>query len=263
MAVKITISTLKGGDGKTTLTILLGNNLAARGCKVLVVDLDPNNSTTMYYSSSIEDIENICIEKNIFLALTRKDARSNIIGTRKVNVDLIPSSLDLSSIRTIDTKTLSKVISQIEDDYDYVIIDTAPTYDNHTISALYAADLIFTPVAPIKFTLSTTAYLRTKLFDELEDKIGCWYLIYNKWEYSHENFPTSRQSQLSPVFQSNFTNFLPIKIPRTPSMDSYTISDEPLSMKSKAIGNRRLANVINELVDMIDTEHKTQDVEKF
>ncbi|MBO4704825.1 MAG: AAA family ATPase [Spirochaetaceae bacterium] len=263
MATKITVSTLKGGDGKTTLTILMGNNLAARGCKVLVVDLDPNNSTSMYYSSGIENIENICIEKNIFLALTRKDARSNIIATRKENVDLIPSSLDLSSIRTIDTKTLSKVISQVDGEYDYVIIDTAPTYDNHTISALYTADLIFTPVAPIKFTLSTTAYLRTKLYDELEEKVPNWYLIYNKWEYAHENFPTARQSQLAPVFESNFDNFLPVKIPRTPTMDAYTISDDPLSINSRAIGNKRLAKVINELVDMIDTEHKTQAVEKF
>ena len=180
MAIKITISTLKGGDGKTTLTILLSNNLAARGCKILVVDLDPNNSTTMYYTTGIDDIENICIEKNIFLALTRKDAASNVIGSRKENIDIIPSSLDLSSIRTIDTKTLSKVLSQVDGRYDYIIIDTAPTYDNHTISALYAADLIFTPVAPIKFTLSTTSYLRTKLYDELEEKVPSWYLIYNK-----------------------------------------------------------------------------------
>ena len=263
MAIKITISTLKGGDGKTTLTILLSNNLAARGCKILVVDLDPNNSTTMYYTSGIDDIENICIEKNIFSALTRKDAASNVIGSRKENIDIIPSSLDLSSIRTIDPKTLSKVLSQVDGRYDYIIIDTAPTYDNHTISALYAADLIFTPVAPIKFTLSTTSYLRTKLYDELEEKVPSWYLIYNKWEYAHENFPTARQSQLAPVFQRNFDNFLPVKIPRTPTMDAYTISDDPLSINSRAIGNKRLANVINELVDMIDTEHKTQPVEKF
>ena len=263
MSLKITVSTLKGGSGKTTLSILIANNLAARGCKVLLIDLDPNNSSTLYYLSGIAGVEEICVEKNIFNALTKKDAASNIVRTKKDGVDLIPSSLELSSIRTIDTKTLSKVLSQVDEKYEYIIIDTAPTYDNHTISAIYTADIIFTPVETIKFCLTTTAFLQTKLYDENEEKIGSWYLIYNKWETSLEKFPTSRQSQISRVFESKFDNFLTIKIPKTPLIDNYINSDDLLSVKSRAIGNKRMAEAINSLVDMIDMEHKTTSVEEF
>lgn len=261
--IKITISTLKGGSGKTTLSILIANNLAARGQKVLVIDLDPNNSSSLYYLSGIKGIEDVIVEKNIFAALTKRDAAANIVATKKDRVDIIPSSLELSSIRTIDTKTLSKVLAQVDNDYDYIIIDTAPTYDNHTISALYAADLIFTPVETIKFCLTTTAFMQAKLYDELQEKINSWYLIYNKWDISYEKFENSRQSQFSRMFESSFENFLTVKIPKTPLIDNYINSDEPLSVKSRAIGNKRMATAINTLIDLIDVNHTTTSVEEF
>ena len=52
----ITYSSMKGGVGKTTDSILTATNLAARGFKVLYFDLDPNNSGTMYFTAGIENI---------------------------------------------------------------------------------------------------------------------------------------------------------------------------------------------------------------
>ena len=55
----ITVSSIKGGVGKSSVVILLANNLASRGHKVLVIDMDLNNSATLYYTAGLKDAETI------------------------------------------------------------------------------------------------------------------------------------------------------------------------------------------------------------
>lgn len=247
----IAFVSLKGGVGKTTSMILTANNLAARGNRVLVVDSDPNNSTTMYYLSGVENSANICQVKNIFEALTHRDASNYITPTRKSNIDIIPSSLYLSDIRTIDTKVLKTTLKKIENNYDYILIDTAPTYDNHTIAALYAADLIFTPIEFTSFNETTTAFLQSKLYEELPEQVNKWYVLYAHWQDRLSEFASSLQSQFANKFEHDYDNILTIKIPETKYVDKYTQADEKVSLNSRIIGAKRLAESYNALVNMI------------
>lgn len=64
----VPFSSLEGGVGKLTCAILCATNLAARGHKVLVLDLDRNNSATMFFTAGIENIENEIASKNMFEA---------------------------------------------------------------------------------------------------------------------------------------------------------------------------------------------------
>lgn len=247
--VKIVICSQKGGVGKTTDCVMLANCLAARGLKGLFIDLDPNNSATMSYTSGISaDWE----RQNVFEMLTHRNISENVVETRIKRIDIIPSSLGLNDIRTIDTKVLKKTIEKDELDYDFIIIDTAPHYDNITINALTAADIIFTPIQLQMYNLTTSEYLQAKLYDELPEQVSKWYQIYSFWRDSMANFSTSVQSQISSIFEQRFENILKdIRIPETPIAGRYLQTDMKLSSSGRYVGEKRLYESFNKLADMI------------
>ena len=83
----ITVSSIKGGVGKSSVVLLLANNLAARGRKVLVIDTDLNNTVTVYYTMGIGRIGEICERQNVSLAFSRgKIDEKNIVQSRRGNV---------------------------------------------------------------------------------------------------------------------------------------------------------------------------------
>ncbi len=260
----ITLSSLKGGVGKSTFLIFLGNCLAARGKKVLVVDLDPNNSTTMYYTLGLDNIEEVCLEKNIFSALNNRQAENYIINTNKENISIIPSSIRLPDIRTIDPKALSKTLSTVKDNFDFILIDTAPTYDNHTMSAIHSADIIFTPLELTTFNMTTSRYLREKIMDELEDKYQCWYLVYGHWQSQFETLPNSKQMQFAKLFESMFENILEgVHIPHTTYVDNYTQVGEKVAINSKkSEGAKKLAVSYNQLANLLEG-YEIDDTSKY
>ena len=55
----ITVSSIKGGVGKSSLVLLLSNNLAARGKRVLVIDMDLNNTASLFYTLGLENIREV------------------------------------------------------------------------------------------------------------------------------------------------------------------------------------------------------------
>lgn len=249
----ITLSSLKGGVGKSSLAMLIANNLAARGFKVLFWDQDTNNSSTGYYTKNIPGIKETVISKNVYEALFSKSVEGNIIPTRIENVDIVPSSLDLAKIRTLGFNTLKQTL-QTANNYDYIIIDTAPTYDNLLINALTVSDLILTPLDFDEYNITTTHSLKGYMFDDLPEKIENknWYLVYTFWKAKLANFETSLQSQLVNIFEHEFDNIISdIHIPDSSAMDKYILTDEKLKTTSSITGNKRLADEINKLVSMI------------
>lgn len=168
---------MKGGTGKTTESIMLANCFAARGKKGCFIDLDTNNSGTMYYMSGIAD----SFEKqNAFEMFVHRNVMDNLIETRIKNISIVPSSLSLNDVR-IEGGALKKALTKDNLDFDFIIIDTAPAYTDVTINALAAADIIFTPIQPQVFNLTTSEYLRTKLVEEFPEQVPKWYLIYSFW----------------------------------------------------------------------------------
>lgn len=247
----ITFCSVKGGVGKTTDAILVATNLAARNYKVLFFDLDPNNSGTMFFTIGIENIEKIVHVKNVFEALSHNSITDNTISSRIKNIDIIPSHLNIFKLRGIGYYELQKTLKLINDEYDYVVIDTAPTYDNIVINALIASDYIFTPLDFDSFNISTSSFLQSRLIDECPGQIDKWYLLYSHWQEKYVNFETSQQTQFVRLNESLFNNVLPIYIPETPAAKNYTQTDTKISMNSSMIGARRLASEVNKLVNMI------------
>ena len=252
----ITFSSMKGGVGKSTDAVLLANNLAARGFKVLFFDMDTNNSSTIYYCMGIADE---FPTQNVAEALAHRTTEGYTVHSRIPNIDIVPSSLRLFDIRSIDYHVLKKSLPK--DKYDYIIIDTAPTYDNLVMNALYAADYIFTPVQLDFFNLTTSRFLRSHLYDELNEQVSKWYIYYTFWQENLAVFPESIQSQFATLFESEFDNILDIQIPNTPATRKYTQTDEKVSIHSRMLGSQRLAVAFNKLANLITQSEN--DVEKF
>ncbi|MBM7022675.1 ParA family protein [Treponema sp. Marseille-Q4523] len=257
----IVYASAKGGVGKTTGSILTATNLAARGYKVGYFDLDPNNSGTMFFTTGIEGIEEIIESHNVFEALSHNNIMDYVIATRIENIDIVPSHLNIFKLRGIGYNELQKTLKSRDLPYDYIVVDTAPTYDNIVINALNAADIILTPLEFSSFNFTTTKFLQRQLYDDCPQQVNKWYLLYSHWQEKLAPFEFSQQSQFVKVFESEFQNILDIHIPHTSAANNYTQTDTKISINSPIVGSKRLAIEMNKLVNMITG--KENNVEKF
>lgn len=234
MPTFISFPSLKGGVGKSATAILVANYLAAARYKVLVIDLDMNNSLTFYYLME----ENALNTQNKNIAKAMYDdgkIDDNIIQTKKTNIFIIPSSLNLADLRAIDTNRLKKKIKESSriPEFDFVLFDNPPTYDNIVISSMKASDLIITPVNFDQFNFNTTKFLEYKILEEIPEKISSWYLLFNGFNEQASRFPQSIQSQITTLFRNNFSNIIDINIPKSGYIRKYIDAGVSISRDNK------------------------------
>ncbi len=151
----IAIANQKGGVGKTTTTVNLAASLGVLEKKVLLIDADPQANATSGLGIDVESVE---LGTYQVLEHTRS-ARETIIKTSSPNVDLIPSHIDLVAIEIelVDKDDreymMKKAIVDLKEDYDYILIDCAPSLGLLTLNALTAADSVIIPIQCEYFAL--------------------------------------------------------------------------------------------------------------
>ena len=150
----LTTSSLKGGVGKTTLSIFLAQALRSMGQSVLSIDLDHNNNLTDYWlregdASKIED-------RNIRHVLTGKQRLEDAIW-RLVDMDIIPATPSLATIGIELANNPMRILALRAGlrklDYDYILIDTPPALTIELTAGLYAADVVLVPVSASRWTV--------------------------------------------------------------------------------------------------------------
>ena len=207
----ISFSSIKGGTGKSSLCILTANYAASAGYRVLVADLDLQNSLSSYYLDSPDPAE----QHNIAVALHSERLAKNIIPTTCRGVDLLASSLDLVKLRAIGEHTLRRILATSSLPYDFLFIDTAPTFDNLVLNAYHAADLILTPVSFSQFDLKSARFLHSMIYRET-DKIHAWHLLFNFYKQSRSDNPDTLRNQYETLFRDTFGDtILPNTIPES------------------------------------------------
>lgn len=184
-AYTIFVGNLKGGVSKTVSTVSLAHalrthpHLLLEDLRILVVDLDPQSSATMFlnHKRSVGLVEATSAQA-MLQNIGREELLNDFVVPSIVpGVDVIPASIDDAFIASkwdeLCTEYLSgqnvhavlkqNVIEKLKHDYDFIFIDSGPHLDAFLKNAIAAADLLLTPVPPAQVDFHSTLKYLTRL----------------------------------------------------------------------------------------------------
>ncbi len=163
------VANQKGGVGKTTTAVTLAGFLAKRGYRTLLLDLDPHGSLTSYFGRDPEAVERGVY--SLFDPASPHGVSSELIEpTATENLSLMPASPALATLdrqlgsRNGMGRVVARTLDQLEDDFDYTVIDCPPMLGVLMINALAACERLIIPVQ--------TEFLALKGLDRMINTIG-------------------------------------------------------------------------------------------
>ena len=148
MAKIFAITNQKGGVGKTTTAVNLAASLAASGHRVLLVDLDPQGNATMGCGINKRDLD-----KSVYhLLLGIRQITEVLKYSETGKFDVLPANRDLAGaeIELVDQdgreNRLKTALSQVSQNYEFILIDCPPALNLLAVNALTAADAVMIPM---------------------------------------------------------------------------------------------------------------------
>lgn len=164
MSKIIAVANQKGGVGKTTTAVNLSASVAAKGKRVLIVDLDPQGNTTSGYGISKREVE-----AGTYQLLLGEIGAPDAVRRTPYDVDVIPANIQLSgaAIELIGLEKresrLRQALAGISEQYDFIFIDCPPALDLLTLNGLCAADSVLVPIQCEFFALEGLSELMSTI----------------------------------------------------------------------------------------------------
>jgi chromosome partitioning protein len=256
MTKVISIVNQKGGVGKTTTAVNFGAFLAKMGKSVLLIDFDPQGN-----ASSGVGIELKNREKGVYETLIGKNLFKEIIQpTSFLNYYIAPSNESLAgaTVELVNLENrefyLTKALSEIKNNYDYIVIDCPPSLCLLTINALMATDKILIPVQAEYYALeglgqllSTINLVQKNLKPELEI-LGAVVTMYDK----RNKLSEAVLMELYQYFPHKiFRSVIPrtVKLAEAPSFGQTILQFDPISKGAKAY-----EKLTKEIIDILNND---------
>lgn len=160
MTKYVAVGNFRGGIGKTTSTVNLAYTFARMGKKVLVIDSDPQNNATPFFTNVRKN------GKSVAEAVKNPNEIQRYIEPSKYqNLDILKGDTSLmgEELKTEELGWLVKAKEVLDDTYDICMIDTNPNLSSLTVSVLVAADLLLTPIGLNESCRDNLALLQEKI----------------------------------------------------------------------------------------------------
>src|SRR5947199_10362754 len=141
----IAFANQKGGVAKTTTTLNLAAAFGEKGHRVLCVDMDPQGNLTMSQGIAPDSLEVSMYDVLVHHTSIREVIRRREVDVACASIDLAGAEIAMST-QIGRERSLEKALAPINQDYDFICVDTPPSLGLLTINALTAADKVIVPV---------------------------------------------------------------------------------------------------------------------
>ena len=158
MAIKIAIANQKGGVGKTTSAVNIADALKHLNYSVLFLDLDPQHNATNTYGAGIDGVATIVdvLKKDC----TVKEAVQKLpLGDIVAGDSLLAQEESYFNSQKAREHILSKLLKEVENDYDFIIMDTPPNLGIYMLNALTAANGVIIPIKAEQYAIDGLSLL--------------------------------------------------------------------------------------------------------